>query len=738
MATGLFAAAPLFSRCDLSRIQATSLDVSNTTKDVVETMIDNSSVCRQNLMLMIELRKKILTFRDIIDLPPCECSSSIYELLMGTIEDLHNLYPNVVPCNLNSEMKGTSINQGLAQFYNALRCIGDSWEKNHKWITNAGDETEDSLEDISLEQLGRLVQAKLNSMTNIAKKMFDVMEEDEDNNERLQESTIGDGLHKSYSQNRIYCPSPDTPTSISPEMTYAIKLGNFANVSSSRPLLLPLRLQAVGSLMSTDMKSLSFKMSPSVSAQGSSPIEGKNKAAIDHNSEMKEVVEESPERVSHERPNNSKETNTLQDISNIMPKARKSIAVPPPTPPSTPHYNARPTFPSPPASPSVNPSAIPPPPPNIMPKARSAAVPPPTPPSTPHYNAPPTFPSPPASPSVNPSAIPPPPPPPIPPSKGSVPMPPPPMPLTKGAAAPPPPPPSVIKALRPKKATTKLKRSTHMGNMYRVLKGKVEGSSLKDKLTRGSKTQVGGSAGGQKGMADALAEMTKRSAYFQQIEEDVQKHAKAIVEVKIALNSFQTKDMAELIKFHKYVEQHLEKLTDETQVLARFEGFPMKKLESLRIAAALYIKLEGIVTTLQNWKIKSPLNQLLDKVESYFNKIKGEVDALERTKDEESKRLQSHNIHFDFNILVQIKESMVDVSSSCIELALKERRVANSTAKAENISKTEDQAKAHLKMLWRVFQLAFRVYSFAGGQDDRADMLTQELAKEIEADPQQE
>jgi hypothetical protein len=47
------------------------------------------------------------------------------------------------------------------------------------------------------------------------------------------------------------------------------------------------------------------------------------------------------------------------------------------------------------------------------------------------------------------------------------------------------------------------------------------------------------------------------------------------------------------------------------------------------------------------------------------------MDALERTKDEESKRLQSQNIHFDFNILVRIKESMVDVSSSCMELALK-------------------------------------------------------------------
>lgn len=57
-----------------------------------------------------------------------------------------------------------------------------------------------------------------------------------------------------------------------------------------------------------------------------------------------------------------------------------------------------------------------------------------------------------------------------------------------------------------------------------------------------------------------------RSAYFQQIEEDVQNHSKSILEIKAAINSFQTKDMPELIKFHKYVEQHLEKLTDETQV----------------------------------------------------------------------------------------------------------------------------------------------------------------------------
>ena len=57
-----------------------------------------------------------------------------------------------------------------------------------------------------------------------------------------------------------------------------------------------------------------------------------------------------------------------------------------------------------------------------------------------------------------------------------------------------------------------------------------------------------------------------RSAYFQQIEEDVQKHAKSIMELKAAISSFQTKDMNEMLKFHKHVESCLEELTDESQV----------------------------------------------------------------------------------------------------------------------------------------------------------------------------
>jgi Wiskott-Aldrich syndrome protein len=56
-------------------------------------------------------------------------------------------------------------------------------------------------------------------------------------------------------------------------------------------------------------------------------------------------------------------------------------------------------------------------------------------------------------------------------------------------------------------------------------------------------------------------------------------------------------------------------------VLSRFEGFPSKKLEAIRMAAALYNKLDSILNELQNLNIVTPVTQFLDKVERYFNKV---------------------------------------------------------------------------------------------------------------------
>ncbi|GJY02947.1 formin-like protein 5 isoform X1, partial [Tanacetum coccineum] len=54
----------------------------------------------------IELRKKIMSFREFLDLPPCTTSSSIIELVKETVKELHKLHPNVVQCNSISDSEG--------------------------------------------------------------------------------------------------------------------------------------------------------------------------------------------------------------------------------------------------------------------------------------------------------------------------------------------------------------------------------------------------------------------------------------------------------------------------------------------------------------------------------------------------------------------------------------------------------------------------------------------------------
>jgi hypothetical protein len=51
-----------------------------------------------------------------------------------------------------------------------------------------------------------------------------------------------------------------------------------------------------------------------------------------------------------------------------------------------------------------------------------------------------------------------------------------------------------------------------MGTLYRALKGKVEGGNQVSKSSSGRKGPASSSAGGKQGMADALAEITKRYA----------------------------------------------------------------------------------------------------------------------------------------------------------------------------------------------------------------------------------
>ena len=46
------------------------------------------------------------------------------------------------------------------------------------------------------------------------------------------------------------------------------------------------------------------------------------------------------------------------------------------------------------------------------------------------------------------------------------------------------------------------------------------------------------------------------------------------------------------------------------------------------------------------------------------------------------------------------------------------------------------RARASLSLMWRAFQLAFKVYQFAGGQDEASEELCLAVASEMEMYPQ--
>ncbi|KAL2473588.1 putative protein-like [Forsythia ovata] len=685
-----------------------------------------------NFVVMTDLRNKISTFRDLFDLAPCVGSASVNELLICTVKDLQKFIPCVETNVSVSEFEGVSVHQALIFICDALKSIGDLRTNNDEWMINC---KYNAANKRSLADLEQLALAMLEDMIKLAReRLYDTMDGDEGMRDySLQVDAFGKALSESYSDNVVSFSSfPETPTSVLPEIREVSNMG--VKASYSPPLLFPLRVQAVRKLNPIDLKRVSFHILPHAAGLDSRYLIRLSKKNKEEQADVEAKRHSGVNAVGRDEVVEDSEmtedmTKTDEVVGDAPGTSEKEHSAPgPPAPPPLP-----PLLPVSLRNKAMSQTSPPPPPPPPLASRNTISFPPPPPPPLPFTSGNPACPPPPPPPMTSRNAAP------LPPamgtSEGTLPPPPPPLPLmsmVNGTTPPPPPGLAGTNSLRPKKATTKLKRSSHMGNLYRLLKGKIEGSSS-DGKSSWRKGKIGSSTGGKQGMADALAEMTKRSAYFQQIEEDVKNHSKSIKEVKAAITSFQTSDMAELIKFHKYVESHLEKLTDETQVLARFEDFPTKKLESLRMAAVLYSKLDSVANTLQNWQVVSPIGQLLDKVENYFNKIKGEMDALERTKDEDSKKFRSHKINFDFSILVRIKELMVDVSSSCMELALKEIRDLKAKEKEE--FKTQGRKRGSAKMLWKAFQFAFRVYTFAGGQDDRADKLTRELAHEIETNP---
>ncbi|CAN6981029.1 unnamed protein product, partial [Brassica rapa subsp. trilocularis] len=680
--------------------QKTSRRVASLVEDIenanIETTNISSSSCDTskwtgNFNHMLELRRKIITFRGIIDLPPLTGYRSITNMVMRTMEDLHKLCPEIVESSCLLDIRHADTDKLLDQFYNTLKSIGDSWIDDHEWIAKSKYRNSNSLgknlsdglgEECSqqvtsllrrrlkccrIEKLGKVLAA-LDGLITGSNEMLNMTEINiEEKKPKVNTPSQSKTPSKRASlPSESFTKQPITPRTVlhPPSKVRDIKI-------SASNLPRHMRMQALVVLIPINVKKLTIKKRMCQKEAQSNDGDGDNESVKKKQKSETERIEKM-EKANEATP----EDKSYSKVSEESETVPESLALTPPLP-----GNA--------ALPSLQPLPM---------TAERGQAAPPQPPGV------------------------------------ATPLPPPPLLKApgKGSGTPPPPPPR----LGAKKATGKLKRSTKLGELYRFLKAKIEG---KDPKPRSRGVGGGGSkgVGGKQGMADALAEITKKSPYFQQIEADVKMYMKAINELKAEISSFKSKDMTELQRFHLYIESVLEKLTDERQVLARCEGFPEDKLDAIRMASALHSKLQGMINELKNWKIESPANLLFDKTERYFSKIRREIETLDQIKAEDEKTFKRHNIPFDFSILTQIKESMVDISSGCIELALKEKReakIASHTADSRKAksSMIKNKTVGFAKTLWKAFHFAYKVYIFAGGHDDRADKLTRELGSEIE------
>lgn len=353
-------------------------------------------------------------------------------------------------------------------------------------------------------------------MIKIGREKFEMMDEEDEKKSVSSQTSTFEKILGSYpdSCNNSFCASPATPTSVLPEF---MKAGENRNASYTSPLLMSLRVQAVGKLNPIDVKRLSFHMLPHVGVQDTSVLCQKNEIIEEQKQDEKgnsqvnkaEPLEKIEDNCTEIRtPKNSSTTPTEEllppsSYPDLSPNVACSVPSPPPPPPPMLQINL--------AAPLL------PPPPTPLSQPNIAAPPPPPPPPTmfqPNVKASRPLPPPPPSPpgTLGAASATPPPPPPPPGKSGAAPPPAPLMPHANGAPPPPPPALGAARSLRPKKAT-KLKRSSQMGSLYRLLKGKVEGNDLSRSPSGRKSLGAGAPAGGKQGMADALAEMTKRYAF---------------------------------------------------------------------------------------------------------------------------------------------------------------------------------------------------------------------------------
>lgn len=231
-------------------------------------------------------------------------------------------------------------------------------------------------------------------------------------------------------------------------------------------------------------------------------------------------------------------------------------------------------------------------------------------------------------------------------------------------------------------------------------------------------------ADAQKGVMEELA---GKSAYMRQVEQDRQKMAPMITDLKGQIVAFQPLDMLQLEHFVAEVERRLALLCDERMVLKAFPDWPEKRLEAMREAVARKAELEKLTTSMdpqgERWNARASIAEELQQVMDRFSEAKPKVEWYIREGDTIKRALSSHAVPFDMDLIKGAQHGPLQLAKYAMRMlhTAHERLLKASAADAAAALPTVKD------LISQVLKFAFQCHQFAGGFDADANTLFGEL-----------
>ncbi|XP_076948740.1 uncharacterized protein LOC143621107 [Bidens hawaiensis] len=147
-----------------------------------------------------------MSFGELVDLPPCSSSSTDFEVVKHTVNELHKLYPNVVHWISISDSEG-AVDKAINELCASIKSLGKHWMHNDEWMVKS---KTDNAAEFDLE---KHALALLDDIINVAREKMN-NKTDTDNNKETKNHVDSPSSSNGNSSSKSYPDKVPSPTSV--------------------------------------------------------------------------------------------------------------------------------------------------------------------------------------------------------------------------------------------------------------------------------------------------------------------------------------------------------------------------------------------------------------------------------------------------------------------------------------------------------------------------------------------